>query len=590
MNNNQIGESSRIKSMAFDIREVSNQGQKYFAYYKKNTMKKELEKYLIQDLNFTHNCKNLRKYKKSADSHNYKAFEYEGEYKILRDLIKPKEETILKIISDIVSALMILHSNQIIGRCFNIDNIILVNGYTPVLMEFGYYPKMDYIVPEQLYNTQLNEKIDIFLLGRVIYYLTVGKELPIYNLNNFGELEEKINMAIAETNYTQNLKLFMQGLLQKNRNSRIDYIKIAQKFDSKLLNFYQNQFQRFSIIISETIKARQEYDIEIQESAPFFINNTHNNIIICQQNKGPYVSSIQQPNVSKINLNPPKTPPDFSDDENLCPPMIKTLYNMNQTMVMDSEEINKELLNILPFYFESFDKYSIWNNIFFSLYRFGLLKKLNEMIINFKKLSDDLCLWKACFALSKISIVLKQELVNDLNQDKNIFYIDEQDWKEFVTKDKDYKKMKQKLQLDLNQEKSIFIGLTFSQLYKGYQIFKQLPPQNDDFQNNNLTYGIFEEYKISYRGILVESICFFEKCLGKESSLIKLLLLICLKINNILDLDVIQENFQYVAQVLNLQQVNTVKELEFFFENKNEIHFDEFYNKLKDKFFPQNQQ
>lgn len=74
-------------------------------------MKKELEKYLIQDLNFTHNCKNLRKYKKSADSHNYKAFEYEGEYKILRDLIKPKEETILKIISDIVSALMILHSN-----------------------------------------------------------------------------------------------------------------------------------------------------------------------------------------------------------------------------------------------------------------------------------------------------------------------------------------------------------------------------------------------------------------------------------------------------------------------------------------------
>lgn len=76
-------------------------------------------------------------------------------------------------------------------------------------------------------------------------------------------------------------------------------------------------------------------------------------------------------------------------------------------MVMDSEEINKELLNILPFYFESFDKYSIWNNIFFSLYRFGLLKKLNEMIINFKKLSDDLCLWKACFALSKISIVLK---------------------------------------------------------------------------------------------------------------------------------------------------------------------------------------
>lgn len=35
-----------------------------------------------------------------------------------------------------------------------------------------------------------------------MYYLTVGKELPIYNLNNFGELEENINLAIAETHYT----------------------------------------------------------------------------------------------------------------------------------------------------------------------------------------------------------------------------------------------------------------------------------------------------------------------------------------------------------------------------------------------------
>lgn len=74
-------------------------------------MSEVLDKYLTQDLGFTHNCKYLRKHKKSADGHNYKAFEYVGEYKILRDLCKPKEETILRIISDLVSALMILHSN-----------------------------------------------------------------------------------------------------------------------------------------------------------------------------------------------------------------------------------------------------------------------------------------------------------------------------------------------------------------------------------------------------------------------------------------------------------------------------------------------
>lgn len=81
---------------------------------------------------------------------------------------------------------------------------------------------------------------------------------------------------------------------------------------------------------------------------------------------------------------------------------------MNKSVVIDSEEINKDLVNILPFYIDCKDRYSsIWDNIFFSLYRFGLVNKLNEMILNFKKLSDDLCLWKTCFALSKISIVLK---------------------------------------------------------------------------------------------------------------------------------------------------------------------------------------
>lgn len=55
----------------------------------------------------------------------------------------------------------------------------------------------------------MNEKIDVFLLGRVLYYLTVGKELPVYTLKNFANLEETINLAIAETNYSQHLKLFM---------------------------------------------------------------------------------------------------------------------------------------------------------------------------------------------------------------------------------------------------------------------------------------------------------------------------------------------------------------------------------------------
>lgn len=74
-------------------------------------MSQDLDNYLAQDLNFSHNCKHLRKYIKEANGHGYYAFEYVGEYKTLRDLCKPKEEVILRIASDIVSALMVLHSN-----------------------------------------------------------------------------------------------------------------------------------------------------------------------------------------------------------------------------------------------------------------------------------------------------------------------------------------------------------------------------------------------------------------------------------------------------------------------------------------------
>ncbi|CAK65154.1 unnamed protein product (macronuclear) [Paramecium tetraurelia] len=590
MNINQIGEPSRIKSCTFDIREVSIQGQKYFAYYKKNTMNQDLDEYLALDLNLVHNCKYLRNYKRSADGHNYKAFEYPGEYKLLRDLIKPKEETILNIVSDLVSALMILHSNSLLGRCFNIDNIILINGTTPMLMEFGYYPKMDYKVPEQVISTQLNEKVDLFLLGRVIYYLTVGKELPNYTLNNFGENEDKINLAIAETNYSQKLKIFIQGLLQKNRSQRTDYLKLVQMFDtpnsSILLSFYQNEFQNCNIIINEQLQARQNQDVEIEEIVPFIIVP----IINPNKIKGPYVQQRQKPNIIGDNLEPPESPSFLGDEDNFNPPILNTQHPLINCFEVDSEEINRELQNILPFYIESFDQQSIWNNIFFSLYRFGLVKKLNEMIKNFKRLSDDLTLWKTSFALSKIHIVLQIEFINDLNQDKNVFGIHQGDWVQFISKNKDYKIMKHKLQYELEKDQKLFIGLTFSQLYKGYSIFRQNPPQNDHFLNNNLQYETFEEYKLAYRGILSESLAFFEKCQGREYSLIKLFLLICLKINNICDIDAIQENFKYVGQVLNLPQVSSIKEIEYFFKNKSETNFDEFYNIIKSKFFAQNQQ
>lgn len=44
-------------------------------------------------------------------------------------------------------------------------------------------------------------------MGRVVYYLMVGKELPKYNMENFSELDGTINFDIVNTKYSQNLKL-----------------------------------------------------------------------------------------------------------------------------------------------------------------------------------------------------------------------------------------------------------------------------------------------------------------------------------------------------------------------------------------------
>jgi serine/threonine protein kinase len=62
-------------------------------------------------------------------------------------------------------------------------------------MEFGFYPKLDYKVPEILYSyneCNYNEKIDIFLLGRVLFFLMVGKDIPSFTSSNYTNISNDI--------------------------------------------------------------------------------------------------------------------------------------------------------------------------------------------------------------------------------------------------------------------------------------------------------------------------------------------------------------------------------------------------------------
>ena len=44
-------------------------------------------------------------------------------------------------------------------------------------MEFGYYPDLNFVLPEFERLKKYNYEADIFLLGLVIYFLMVGNEL-----------------------------------------------------------------------------------------------------------------------------------------------------------------------------------------------------------------------------------------------------------------------------------------------------------------------------------------------------------------------------------------------------------------------------
>lgn len=95
------------------------------------------------------------------------------------------------------------------------------------MMEFGFYPKLEYKVPEILYGyneNNYNEKIDIFLLGRVLYFLMVGKDIPVFSTNNYANISNEIQVSIATTKYSEALKKIAVSMLNWDAGKRIDFL------------------------------------------------------------------------------------------------------------------------------------------------------------------------------------------------------------------------------------------------------------------------------------------------------------------------------------------------------------------------------
>ncbi|CAD8188056.1 unnamed protein product [Paramecium pentaurelia] len=155
------------------------------------------------------------------------------------------EKIIQTILIQILEGLAKLYRNKILGRCFNIENIMW-DGNNISMMNFGFYPE----VCQTLKN--YDHSLDTLLLGQVAYCLIT--------------CQPKINSNYLETlicpPVSQELKELTAKMLD-SENKRIQLWQIAEYFKSNLpediYKFYINSYQDNCKILDQIIIEREQY-------------------------------------------------------------------------------------------------------------------------------------------------------------------------------------------------------------------------------------------------------------------------------------------------------------------------------------------
>ncbi|CAD8174811.1 unnamed protein product [Paramecium pentaurelia] len=609
---------TRIQSKAFQIYLINIQDKTYFGYFPKQEYQNNnhLNEFIAGDMQPQNDIKYLRKYNKTA-SQGFFAFETYKDYILLSELKQLQEQVILKIFQDLLIALFTIHQKGLLGRCFNVNNILLVENQHSVMMEYGFYPDLEYQVPEMIYNQIYNEKIDIFLLGRVLYYLMVGNELPKFQMSNLSEISSDINLSIAQTNYSEGLKKLVISMLSIDVNKRIDYLQLLSKFKNNQFYSLQEQFYKQNTlknITSKLIDKREKNtSCKLEESQPFEIQQTtiikkifeEQQIISSQpliQEKNNYDDSSEPINQNISSLYPPEfeSPVKYTQlNQNQIiskvsetQTQIKTTFYTEETKIKSSLLENDLLLSVLPFLNSDRPQdYLIWNQIYFYLYRFSLMTKLIDELQQYLQKANNNLISIAIYGTKKAQLILKKEYQFALEQCQNLYYIPENEWQKFTQCSEEYKKMVGKMKLDIDVNQKMLLQKDYLQLkkildqHKNEGVLKELYKFIEKYLEDNNELNSFEDIKRSYRYILTNTLSLFESQEDKNNPYIRLLILMCILINRICDVQHIPQHFNTICQFQKIDSISSIVQIEQFLKRGTSKEFIQQFEELKQTYF-----
>lgn len=190
------------------------------------------------------------------------------------------------IIKQLLDAIEVSHSNGIIHRDINPNNIMLTEDNKVKLIDFGICKIKDMINPETVYRLGTNaysapevhlhsenatEKSDLYSIGAVIYYLFTGKQPPLSSEFQ-NELNKSRGMDIE-------LKPIVKKLVENNPDDRYENI-------FELRTAFSNLFTRFldldKVVVMtaayERIRELRSYkllpqSVDIKEAAEKYMPN-----------------------------------------------------------------------------------------------------------------------------------------------------------------------------------------------------------------------------------------------------------------------------------------------------------------------------
>ncbi|KAM3136751.1 hypothetical protein pb186bvf_011196 [Paramecium bursaria] len=182
------------------------------------------------------------------------------------------EQLILDIIYQIVEALQLLHSNGLMGRVFNTQNILINERDNKItLMNFGYGSQIlmnqqqienndptIYLMPfiqnnNSNYQSILyDEKLDIWLLGCVLFHLMTHEEFKKSQIQqNIQKNDDSMIKEYNSHSYSTELRNLLRDMLRIQQQKRIDFqeLVINKLFDNhpkieKLRDYYKKFYEK----------------------------------------------------------------------------------------------------------------------------------------------------------------------------------------------------------------------------------------------------------------------------------------------------------------------------------------------------------